>query len=227
MARPAVFPVVATASQSQTATEAKARGYTQGHAAGYATGLQVASLDAARALARQDAEHAARMNELDARYGAEIAALQRAAAALAQRTAPVLADAEQALFRCALDLAEALLGQELRDGEASARAALARACGQGGAEVPVAIRMNPTDVALIRAGGHELPEALALVEDLTLNRGDAVAEYPHGFLDARLGAATARARTVLLGETTSGIVSGHEAEPATPTSLADASEARP
>lgn len=198
-ARPAVFPVVATPTQSQAHADAKTRGYTQGHAAGYAAGLQLAGHEATAARARHDAELAARVSALEARHAAEVASVRLAGAALVERTVPVLADSEQALFSCALELAEALLGHELRDGETSARAALARAYGTGEVEVPVAIRMNPADLAVLGRVTGILPETLTLVGDPALNRGDAVAEYPYGFVDARLDTAVARVRAALAG----------------------------
>lgn len=199
-ARLAVFPLIPTQGQVQAHADAKASGFTQGHAAGYAAGLQLASRETAAARARQDTVHADRMCALEERHAAEIAALVLASTALVERTVPVLADAEQALFMCALDLAQSLLGHELRDGETSARAALARARGQGEGEIPVAIRMNPADLAVLNRDRHDLPASLTLIGDPTLNRGDAVAEYSHGYLDARLGTAVARARAALLGE---------------------------
>lgn len=198
MPRPAVFPVIPTRAQSQAHADEKARGFTQGHASGYAAGMQLASRESAADRARHDAEHAERASTLAARHAAEVAAVRLVGAALAERTQPVLADAEQALFSCALDLAVALLGHELRDGETSARAALARACGQDDAEIPVAVRMNPADLAVLNRGSRDFPASLTLVGDPALKRGDAVADYPHGFLDARLGTAVARVRTALL-----------------------------
>ena len=196
--RPAVFPVVPTPGESRAHADEKARGFRQGHAAGYAAGLQLANRDAAAARTRQDAEHTERESRLYARHAAEVAAVRQAGAALAERTAPVLADAEQALFSCALDLAVALLGHELRDGETSARAALARVCGQGEAEIPVSVRMNPADLAVLDRGSQDFPASLTLIADPVLKRGDAMADYPHGFLDARLGTAVARVRAALL-----------------------------
>lgn len=197
--RPAVFPVIPTPTESKTHTAAKARGFTQGHAVGYAAGLQLAGREAAAARARHDAEHAGRVSALEARHAAELASVRLAVAALAERTVPVLADSEQAMFSCALELAEALLGHELRDGETSARAALARAQGTGETEVPVAIRMNPADLAILGRDGGTLPENVTLVGDPALSRGDAVAEYPHGFLDARLCTAVDRVKVALTG----------------------------
>ncbi|ALE04205.1 hypothetical protein AL755_00320 (plasmid) [Arthrobacter sp. ERGS1:01] len=199
-ARPAVFPVVATSAQSRVHADAKASGYTQGHAAGYAAGLQLAALDAADERARTAAEHARVLAALNARTNAELAALRTAGQALGLRTAPVLADAEQTLFACALELAQALLGSELRDGETSARAALARALDHDGADVPLRIRMNPSDIATLTGLDAGTAAGVDLAPDPALNPGDAIAEFPHGYLDATIAAAVARARTALLGD---------------------------
>lgn len=200
-ARPAVFPVIATPGQSQAHAEEKARGFTQGHAAGYAAGLRRASVETAAAHARNDNSHAERVQQLEARHAAEVAALHLAVAALAKRAAPVLDDAEQALFSCALDLAVALLGHELGDGDTSARAALARARGRDETESPLVIRMNPADVAVLDRSRDDLPASLTLLGDPGISRGDAVADYPHGFLDARLATAVERVRATLLEST--------------------------
>lgn len=200
-ARPAVFPVVATAAQSHVHADAKARGFTQGHAAGYAAGLQLAGCETAAAGLRQDAAHEALVKELQTEHDAEVQVLRSVAAALAERTTPVLAEAEQALFSHALELAEALLGHELSDGETSARTALARALGGGSTDVPLSICMHPADLAeLSGAPGKfiNLPVSVQLLPDPSLDRGDAVANYPHGFLDARLRTAAARAKAALL-----------------------------
>ena len=205
--RPVVFPVVATTAQSRVHADAKDRGFTQGHAAGYAAGLQLAGRESALALDRHKAAHEALMSELEARHEAELQALHHAVhlavTALQERTTPVLANAEQVLFSHALELAEALLGCELRDGETSARTALSRACESGPTDVPLSIRMHPADLSELTEasrGALGLPASVQLVADPSLDRGDAVANYPHGFLDARLGAAMARAKAVLLGE---------------------------
>lgn len=202
---PAVFPVISTSAQTQALHAAKASGFTQGHVAGYAAGMHLAREEAQAARTMADAEHAAMMTAAEARHAAELNALRLAATALDQRTAPVLADAEMALFGHALELAEALLGQELSDGETSARAALARAFGLGGSEMPVSISMNAADVAFL--AGAAMPHGVALTADPSINRGDAVAQYPHGFLDARLAGAVRRAKNALLGDSLSAAVS--------------------
>ena len=197
---PAVFPVLTTSAEAQALADAKSRGFTQGHSAGYAAGMQLAGRAAEAERTRLDAEQAATAAAWDARMEAELKGLQLAAAALKNRTTPVLDDAEQALFRCALELAQALLGHELRDGETSAKAALSRARGLGGDEVPVGIRMNPADVATLGTAGHALPDGVSLLADPAISRGDAVADYPQGFLDARLETAVRRVAEVLFGD---------------------------
>lgn len=196
--RPAVFPVVATSAQAHALQEAKSSGFTQGHAAGYVAGLQRAEQEAAAQAKQQNMEHEVLLATLETRQTEGLGALNLAIAALTNRTVPVLAHAEQALFGYALELAQALLGHELRDGETSARAALARACARAHTEIPVSIRMNPADIAALP--NSDFPDGVAIQNDASIGRGDAIAEYADGFLDARLATALDRARSALLGD---------------------------
>ena len=200
--QPAVFPVLATRTQSKIQEDAKSRGHTQGHAAGYTAGLRRAAEDAAVERARMDAEHTAALAAVAARGAAELAALRAASDALIRRTVPVLVDSENTLLTAALELAEALLGREMNDGEASARAALARVAAAADGDVPHTVRMHPADVVILN-GLVPVPAETAgmtIVADPALARGDAMADYPHGLLDARLGTALARARAALFGD---------------------------
>lgn len=195
---PAVYPTVATVKESQLQADAEVRGYRLGHTLGYAAGLQQASAEAARRRSELDAEQDALIAELRLNVSGEIAALEAASAALDARTKPVLAEAEQALMTCALMLAEAVLGRELDDGETSSRAVLTRVLAGRDESVAPRVRLNPQDLASI---GEDVAgiERLDLVADPSISRGDAVAEYPHGFLDARISTALDRARQALLG----------------------------
>jgi len=198
---PAAFPAVGPDSRTAADTAATARAQAQGHALGYADGMRRAGAETEAFRARLEAEHATVQDALKARVGAEIAALAAARAAVSERTAPVLADAERTLFECALSLAEAVLGRELSDGGASARAALARALSGPLESQPLRVRMNPLDAQavgaqLLKAGA---PGVVDVVADQSLSRGDAVADFPDGFLDARVSSALERARTSLLG----------------------------
>ena len=173
----------------------------RGHAAGYTAGLRAAAADVDARTARQDAEHAAAVLHQQARVDRAVALLGAAAAALHERTVPVLQDAEDTLVATAMELAEAIVGHELGDADSSARSALRRAVLSGADEVagagrPHAVRMNPHDLALI----DQVTRADAGVDfiaDATLARGDAIAELPDGFLDARIGTALARAKAAL------------------------------
>lgn len=198
---PAVFPTV-----RDTRSSTYERGYTEGHAAGYTAGLRRAECEAAAVRERLADESAQRLRELDSAVAHRLAALEAAAGALAARTAPVLAESEEILLASALHLAAAVLGVELHDGETSARAALRRVLGARREDEVVApvIRMHPDDLAVL---GPETLAATALdfVPDAALERGDAVARYPHGFLDARIGTALDRARIALLETGTDGL----------------------
>ncbi|WP_434995924.1 FliH/SctL family protein [Arthrobacter sp. Ld5] len=167
----------------------------QGHAAGYADGLALARADLAEHRARLDAEHAAARAHADDLLAQRLRVLDTAARALDARTAPVLEAARTRILDAALDITEALLGRALEDGPSSARAAVARALqGAEGQEVR-AVRLHPADLAVLAPG--QVPDAVRLVPDASLQRGDAVAECPDGHVDARLGTALARVRSAL------------------------------
>lgn len=192
------------------------RGYIQGHAAGYAAGLRAAAAEQEQLTLRLQSEHNAAMASARRQTDDALAVLGAAAAAFRQRFQLVLQDAEEVLAASALDLAEAVLGHELNDddGGRGARAALRRALpagtldnaapgaggpgapSQGGA--PAAVRLHPVDIAVLKAAGLAEGAGVELVPDSSLERGDAMAQYPEGWLDARLGTALARARATLL-----------------------------
>jgi flagellar assembly protein FliH len=169
-----------------------------GHAAGYTAGLRAAADDVDARILRLEAEHAALVRHGQEKVDHALALLAAAAAALHERTVPVLREAEDTLVATAVDLAEAILGHELSDTENSARSALGRAQGHGAADQPHSIRMNPHDLALIDAATRARA-AVEFTADASLARGDAITEFPDGFLDARIGTALARAKAALRG----------------------------
>ncbi|WP_133247078.1 FliH/SctL family protein [Pseudarthrobacter sp. AG30] len=190
-----VFPRV----QQSAPTESRDRGYVQGHAAGYAAGLRAAAADQERQADAMRAEHDAVLAHARESAARATALLQAAAAAFQQRFALVLQDSEQVLAAGALELAEAVLGYEMHDGDRTARAALHRALGGSTSAAPAAVRLHPADIALLDGAGATADAAVDLVPDSSLARGDAIAVYPDGWLDARLHTAVARARAALLG----------------------------
>ena len=181
------------------AERAAERGRAQGHAAGYAAGLHAAAAETARLRqelkTRFDAETAA----LRARADHALQLLNAAEQSVAQQTVPVITEVQDSLAAAALDLAEALLGRELANGEASARAALDRALSGVDVRLVQQVRMHPADLGVL--GDDVLNQAgVMFAADPSLKRGDAVTDFPDGFLDATLGSALARAKAALLGD---------------------------
>ncbi|KGJ79495.1 hypothetical protein GY21_04835 [Cryobacterium roopkundense] len=169
-----------------------------GHAAGYAAGLRAASITAAALAVEQAAEHAAVLRHTEAKSDRAVRLLAAAAEALDNSTVPVLREAEGTLVRTALDLAEAVLGAELSQGEISARRALERALGQGEHLETHTVHMHPDDLAVLGLSTQNIPGVL-FVSDASLSRGDAVTRFADGFLDARIGTAFTRVKNAMLG----------------------------
>jgi flagellar assembly protein FliH len=192
--RPAPEAVVFPALDLMGETE----GYTRGHAAGYAAGLRRAADEVAARESELVARQAAAVAAERARTDRAVAVLDSAARALELRTAPVLADADAQLVAAALALAEAVVGRELSHAPHAARAALGRALSEPDAAAVVAVRLHPDDLALVADSVDA--SRVDLVADAGLERGDAVAVYPDGELDARIGSALARARAAVTGE---------------------------
>ncbi|MFH5824900.1 FliH/SctL family protein [Georgenia sp. AZ-5] len=190
-ARP--FPVVRTARLD--AVEEQAR--TRGHAAGYADGTRRAAAVAAALRARQVAEHEALLRSTQARTDTLLAALGAAVQALEARTAPTVAAAQDALATAALELATAVVGQELGDMATAVRSALGRALSVDADQV-VAVRLSPGDLTAL-TDEQRAAAGVRLVADPDLASGDAVAVFDDGHLDARVGTALARARAALTG----------------------------
>lgn len=190
---PATFPAIKIGEETQSEARAEARG----HAAGYAAGLRAAAEETRQLRERLAAEQAAVLELHRAELDRTVGVLTTAVQALNRRTLPVVADSQDILAASALDLAEAIVGHELADVAGSARAALDRVLAQPAKPVKPMVRMNPDDLALLTDEILAHAEATFL-PDPTLARGDAIAEYPDGFLDARIAIALERARQALL-----------------------------
>lgn len=169
----------------------------RGHAAGYAAGLRAAEADTAALRSALREEHDALERRRRAELDEAIAVLRAAARALNDATVPVVSDSQEVLVASALELTEAIVGHELADAEGSARAALARVLDRPIATVHPVVRMNPDDLIVLAPQVRANAE-ITFVPDPELSRGDAIAEFPDGFLDARIGTALERAKAVLL-----------------------------
>jgi flagellar assembly protein FliH len=173
--------------------------YTHGHAAGYTAGLRKAAAEAAARRQEMEAEHSAVLGQARARTERTIATFAAATDALHAAILPVVSEAQDTIAAAAMELAETIIGVELSDGELSARAALARVLAVPPPPGTVTVRMNPLDLSLLSEADKGAAGAV-FVADSGLGRGDAIADYEHGHLDARIGTALSRARAALLGE---------------------------
>ncbi|MDQ4504072.1 FliH/SctL family protein [Sinomonas sp. ASV322] len=192
--RPVVFPALRAPGEAE--------GFTRGHAAGYAAGLRRAEAEARARRDQHEAELAGVLAAGRERVERAVAVLDTAADALARRVTPVLAEAEAQLAAAAVALAEAVIAHELTDAPRGAKLALARALSGADAADVVGVRLHPEDLELLASlgGDAEARPGVALVADPTLARGDAVAAYPDGELDARIATALARAVEALTEE---------------------------
>jgi flagellar assembly protein FliH len=200
-AAPVAFrPVVLDALTERVAAhdEARTAGFAAGYGAGFAAGAREAAAVAARETERVAAERAAAADRASAQVAHALDVLAAAASAAQARTAPVLDDAEALLHAGALDLARAVLGSELADDERSATAALSRVLRHPQLPDAVTVRLHPRDLDALRTlGADDVPSGVLLVADPTLSPGDAVAQHPDGYLDARIGTALDRAAAAL------------------------------
>ena len=170
-----------------------------GWAAGWAAGSRAAAEAATTPRRAIDEAERAREAERAARAQAALVVLRRAAEAVTNQVIPVLAGAADLLDDGAVTLAQAVLGRELSDADDGARLALTRALSVP-PEVGVhTVRLHPLDLQVLVGAGvaAELPAGIELRADRSLAPGDAVAEFPDGFLDARISTAIARARRAL------------------------------
>lgn len=189
------LPSVRSGGYADAEEQARGRGY----AAGYAQGARAAERELAERRAALEAEFAAASNEARDTRARQGAAVETMLAALERRLTPVVASAQESLAAAAIDLAEAVLGAELRDDESSARSVVARVTSSVDAMATTSVRVNPGELPLL-AELLGADSSIALVGDPSLARGDAIAELPNGFLDARIGSALGRARAALLEE---------------------------
>ncbi|MEN2741484.1 FliH/SctL family protein [Microbacterium sp. X-17] len=174
-------------------SSARARGF----AAGYSEGLR-------RAEAEFAAAESARLQHWQAAEAESAAATRRALAALAAAAegvralaVPVVAAADDALVEAALALAEAVLQREVADGHVDAADTLRRVIAATPAGELVSVRMHPDDARAVAQEAGAFPE---IVPDPSIAPSDAVAVLREGWLDARIDAGLARARTALTGD---------------------------
>ncbi|HSE10501.1 MAG TPA: FliH/SctL family protein [Nocardioidaceae bacterium] len=168
----------------------------QGYATGWAEGRRVALAKAAEEAegVRRAAEAAEARREVEHRDA--LAALDAAAAQLRTRLSETVdAVAEQAV-ELALRLTEAILGREVATATDPGGDALRRALSLVDPHVAVTVRMHPKDRATLdlEALGDR---AVTVLDDETLQPGDAVALTEDTLVDATISAALERVWEVL------------------------------
>jgi flagellar assembly protein FliH len=126
------------------------------------------------------------------------------------RTTPRVDDIVDLLASAAIDLAEVVVGREVRDAEGRGLTALRRALASAPEHEDVVVRLHPADLAAVTSGdvtallAERAGAAVDLVSDTGVLPGDAVAEFPGGSVDARVATALTRMRTALRGAPRSG-----------------------
>jgi flagellar assembly protein FliH len=178
--------------------EARAVAEAAGYAAGWAQGRREARA-AAEAQADRDALAVEEvMAALTEQVERTMAAMAAAATTLERQAVPAIREIEDAIVNTALQIAEAVIGRELRTATEPGREAMTRALALAPAQRPVTVRLNPADRMSI--GTTELVvdgRTVTLVDDASLRPGDAVAVCDATTIDARLGPAVERVREVL------------------------------
>lgn len=184
------FPSLALPSQGNAD-----RSHAQGHAAGYAAGMRAAAAEVSRAAAAQQAELAAFQQDQRARTDQAVRSLEAAARAFTARVALVDGASQQLVHAAGLELAEAIVGAQLRSDD-SVRLALGRALRDVDPDDVRRVRLSPADWASVDEQTRT-STGVTLVADPTLANGDAMVDLADGYLDARIGSALARARQAL------------------------------
>ena len=190
----------------QLVERARAEARAVGYAQGWAHGVREAADSQAGERAAANADRASLRDREAEQVASALQALQAAAADLRQSTMSITDDIEDQILAAAVEIAEALLGRELRDPEVAAPAALARVLRLAPANEPVIVWLNPTDhdtltgpagKALIGSVEGATGRGLAFERDPELLPGDARARCGSTTIDARLSAGVARLREYL------------------------------
>ncbi|HEX8095940.1 FliH/SctL family protein [Jatrophihabitans sp.] len=186
----------------QARAEARAVGYAQG----WAHGLRDAADSQAGERAAANADRVTLRDRQQQQVASALQALQAAAADLRQSTMSITDDIEDQILAAAVEIAEALLGRELRDPEVAAPAALARVLRLAPANEPVTVWLHPADhrtltapngTALIGSVEGATGRGLTFEIDPELQPGDARARCGSTSIDARLAAGVTRLREYL------------------------------
>lgn len=199
--RPSLFEVSQSAGiPEDLLAPARVAAQSVGYAAGWTSGVR-----AARVIADAEAQAAAIERERvatrqDDQLDRAIRAIRTAATALEHQAIPAAEEVEELIVSTALAIAEALVGQVLRDGPVRSQAALTRVLNLAPVDEDVTIALSPADLPLIDAESLSAKgesRVIAFVEDPALPPGDAWASCGATTIDARLTSGLERVRQVL------------------------------
>jgi flagellar assembly protein FliH len=166
------------------ATEA---GYRAGYDAGFTAGIE----DAAAAIDSRERARGEQVRSVVDRLAAE-------ADAVAERHAAIVHEIEAQVVRMAFDIAQTLVGRELRATDQAAADAIRRALEFAPATGPVVVRLHPDDVEALGDPARVVSgRALTVVSDPALASGDAIVDVGPARIDARIASAIERIREVL------------------------------
>jgi flagellar assembly protein FliH len=199
--RPAVFEVSPSAGvPDELLAPARAAAQAAGYAAGWGSGIRAARLiaDAEAHVATSERERAAAAHASGVEQA--ITALHHAATTLEQRAVPTAEQIEELIVSSALAIAEALVGQVLRDESLRSHAALTRALSLAPVDEDVTVAISPADYVALGADTlvpQGISRFVAFVEDASLAPGDALASCGATTIDARLSSGLDRVREVL------------------------------
>jgi flagellar assembly protein FliH len=174
--------------------EARREGWAAGHAEGVVAAEQVV------AAAERAAEErlAAVQIRWERRLASATAAMGAAVERLDATAAPVVDELRDSILDAVLVLVGDLLGRELEMASSPGLDALQRALTLCPTDVPVVVRLHPDDLAEVPPDAlAQLPAAVTVLGDGTVERAGALAEAGTQRVDAQLGAALERVRQVL------------------------------
>ncbi len=172
-----------------------ARARTRGYAEGYAAGRAEAAQEAERLRRRDEEAFQERQDRADAENASAASALRTAVVALQARTEALAGQSTERIEELALSLATVILDAELSDPARSAAHALRRAVAEQPVRSWVRVGFSARDAAVLAAD----PSATALLDGVEIvvaadvDPGGAVVDLEDGAVDARVGAALARA----------------------------------
>lgn len=205
-AAPLSFEVSGDSGVHSTLFEsARSQARAEGYAAGWSTGVREARATMTQKVA--EAQDQARLLAEQARdqMATAMHALESAADLLEKQAVPSAERIEKMLLSAAVDIAETLLGRELRNTD-TANDALRRTLKLAPAGEPVQVRLSQRDYDALTADRREpidvelqarFSREIVLRADPSLQPGDAITHCGATVIDGRLATAVARVREVL------------------------------